>query len=80
MSALHGNDPDDKPDDKTVFTLEACRRSPGEGRRAEPTLRELLDAPIVQSLMRSDRVVASDIEALFGMAAGTGRPRSDGQG
>lgn len=41
----------------------------------EPTLRDLLDDPLVRLLMRSDRVGASELEAL--VAAITGPHRSD---
>ena len=39
---------------------------------AESTLRELLDDPLIRTLMRSDGVTPDDVEALFGAVRGFG--------
>jgi hypothetical protein len=42
-------------------------------RAAEPTLREMLDDPIIQDLMRSDRVSRGDVESIMAQAAAINR-------
>lgn len=49
----------------TSFTALSRGNCPSPTRNPELTLREMLDDPIIQALMRRDQVLPSDILGLF---------------